>query len=172
MRKAVESIATILIILFMAAAVFTFVAPRLGWSVDVVFSGSMQPELRVGGIVVTRPATVEEIGVGDIITFYSPLNEELTSHRVVAVEEGLPFRLQTKGDANEDADPFFVPPENVVGRICLYLPYVGYAAQFIKTPLGLLLTICLPGLAIIGMEVRNIWHVLGEEEIERRYRVR
>jgi len=38
--------------------------------------------------------------------------------------------------------------------------------------LGLLLTLCLPGLIIIVMEMRNIWRVLTEEEIERKHRIR
>ena len=172
MKKAVESFVFAFIILLMTVAVFTFMAPHFGWRVDVVFSGSMEPELKVGGVVITRPVETEDIKVGDIITFYSPLSEKLTSHRVIAVEEGSSFYFQTSGDANEDGDSFIVPAQNVVGKVCFHLPYFGYATQFIKTPLGLLLTLCLPGIIIIGMEIRNIWQVLSEQQIERKYRTR
>ena len=165
MKKAAGRIGIIIIVVLMAAAAFTFAAPHFGWSVDVVYSGSMEPDLKVGSVVVTRPVEAEEIKVEDIITFYSPLTENLTSHRVVAVEEGSPLHLITKGDANEDADPFIVPSENVVGVICFHLPYFGYAARFIKTQLGLLLTLCLPGLIIIGIEVRNIWQCLVRKKL-------
>ena len=57
----------------------------------------MEPQLKVGGVVVTRPVEAGEIKVGDIITFHSPLNEELTSHRVIAVEDGSTVHFQTKG---------------------------------------------------------------------------
>jgi signal peptidase len=100
------------------------------------------------------------------------MSGQLTSHRVIAVADGLPFHFQTKGDANENADPFMVPAENVTGKVCLHIPYFGYAIQFIKTPLGILLTLCLPGLVIIAMEMRNIWRVITEERIERKYRIR
>jgi signal peptidase len=172
MKKAMENFGLTVIILLMAAAVFTFLAPRFGWSVDTVFSGSMEPELKVGSVVVTRPVAAEEIKAGDIITFYPPASGQLTSHRVIAVADGLPVHFLTKGDANEDADPFVVPAENVTGKVCIHLPYFGYAAQFIKTPLGILLTLCLPGLVIIAMEMRNIWLVITEERIERKYRIR
>jgi signal peptidase len=165
MKKSVECFGMAAIILLMTAAVLVFLAPRFGWRVDAVSSGSMEPELRTGGVVITRPVAAEGIMVGDIITFYSPLNEKLTSHRVVAAEDGSSFNFRTKGDANEDADPFILPAENVVGEVCFHLPYFGYAAQFIKTPLGLLLTLCLPGLVIVVMEMRNIWLVLTEEKI-------
>lgn len=168
MKKAAQNFGLALIILLMAAAALTFLAPRFGWRVDTVYSSSMEPQLTVGGVVVTRPVEAEDIKVGDTITFYSPVSEQLTSHRVIAVEEGLSFYFRTNGDANEDADPFIVPAENVVGKVCFHIPYLGYVAQFVKTPLGLLLTLCLPGLIIIGIEIRNIWRVLAEEHIERK----
>lgn len=172
MKKAAQNFGLGLVILLMTAAVLTFLAPRFGWRVDAVFSGSMEPELKVGSVVVTRPVEVGEIKVGDIITFYSPLDERPTSHRVVAVEEGSAFHFRTDGDANEDADPFIVPAQNVVGKVWFHLPLLGYVSQFVKTPLGLLVTICIPGFILIGMEARNIWRVLAEQQIERKYRIR
>jgi signal peptidase len=172
MKKAAGYLGYGIMILLIAAAVFTFLAPHFGWRVDAVFSGSMEPQLKTGGVVLTRPVEAGDIKVGDIITFHSPLHEQLISHRVISVEDGSPLNFQTKGDANEDADPFVVPAQSVVGEICFHMPYLGYAAQFIKTPLGLLLTLCLPGLVIIVMEMVSIWRVLNEARIERRYRIR
>jgi len=170
MKKAAENFGFAVIILLMAAAVLTFLAPYFGWRVDTVLSGSMEPGLKVGGVVITRPVEVEDIKVEDIITFYSPLSEKLTSHRVIAVEDSSSFHFRTKGDANEDDDPFILlHAQNVVGKVCFHLPYLGYATQFVKTPLGLLLTLCIPGLVIIAMEIRNIWRVLTEQKIERKY---
>ncbi len=172
MKKAIKGFSLAVLILFMAAAVLVSLAPHFGWRVDTVFSGSMEPHLRMGGVAVTRPVEMEEIKVGDIITFHSPLSDKLTSHRVIAVEGGSSFNFYTKGDANEDADPFAVPAWSVVGKVCFHIPYLGYAAQFVRTPLGLLLTLCLPGLLIIVMELVNIWRVISEAQIERRYRIR
>ena len=172
MRKVANNFGLALTILLMTAAILTFLGPRFGWRLDAVYSGSMEPELNVGGIVITRPVAAEYIAVGDIITFYCPLNEKLTSHRVIAVEENSSSQFRTKGDANEDADPFVVPAENVVGKVCFHIPYLGYATQFVKTPLVLLLTLGLPGLIIIIMEMRNIWCILTEEKSERRYQMK
>ena len=169
MKKTIQGIGVALIVLLMAAATFVFLAPRFGWSVDTVYSGSMEPQLKVGGVVVTRPVAAEEVEVGDIITFHSPLNDALTSHRVIAVEDSSPVQFQTKGDANENADPFVVPAQNLAGEVCFHMPYMGYAAQFIKSPLGLVLTLCLPGLAIIVMEIVKICRVLKEEKAKRKY---
>jgi len=171
MKKAAQHFGFAVIILLMTVAVLTFLAPHFGWRADAVFSGSMEPQLKVGGVVITRPAEASEIKAGDTITFYSPLGEKLTSHRVIAVEDGSSFYFRTKGDANEEADPFILSAQNVVGKVCFHIPYFGYATQFVKTPLGLLLALCLPGLIIIAMEMRNIWRVLTEDEVERKYRI-
>jgi signal peptidase len=125
----------------------------------------MMPVLKVGSMVLTRPVAAQDINVGDIITFYSPLNQELTSHRVIEVETGPSLGFQTKGDANEEPDDLIIPAENVVGIICFQVPYLGYVSHFIKTRQGLLLTLCLPGLVIIVMEIRNIRRILKEKEI-------
>ena len=172
MKKVAQSFGLAVIILLMTASVLTFLAPRFGWEVDTVFSGSMEPQLKTGSVALTRPVEAEDIKVGDIITFHSPLDEKLISHRVIAVEHSSSLNFRTKGDANEDADPFVVPAQSVVGKICFHIPYFGYAAQFIKTPLGLLLTLCLPGLVIIVMEMVSICRVITEAQFQRKYRIR
>jgi signal peptidase len=65
-----------------------------------------------------------------------------------------------------------VPAQNVVGRVCFYIPLLGYVAQFVKTPQGLTLLLLIPGTIIIVMEIRNIWRVLFEKEMERKYGIR
>ena len=171
MKKAAGNFGLAVIILLMAAAVLTFLAPRFGWRVDAIFSGSMEPEIKVGSVLITRPVEPETIRAGDIINFESPLSELPTTHRVVSVEEGSELHFQTKGDANEDADPFIIPAQNVLGKVCFHVPYFGYVSQFVKTPPGFMLLLCVPGLVIIVMEIRNIRQVLAEGEIERKYRI-
>jgi len=160
MRKAAKRSGFALIILLIAVAAFTFLAPHFGWRVDAVFTGSMEPALKVGGVVITCPAEADEIMAGDIITFYSPQTKKLTSHRVTAIQSNSSLYFQTKGDANEDVDAVAVPVENLVGKVYFHIPYLGYATQFVKTRLGLILTLFLPGLIVILLEIRNIWRVL------------
>ena len=152
MRKAAEYLIIAVAILLMIVTALVFIAPGFGWRVDAVLSGSMEPEIRVGSIEVTQPVQAEAIKTGDIITFTSPATGKLTSHRVVAIEESTSYRFRTKGDANESADPFLVPAQNVVGRVCFHLSILGYIIQFLKTPTGLfLLGLC--GLIIIVAEI-------------------
>ena len=70
----------------------------------VVQSGSMQPEIKMGGIVVVKPA--DDYKIGEIITFQSVKNKESITHRIydVKIVGGEPLYI-TKGDANNAPDP-------------------------------------------------------------------
>jgi len=148
----------------MLLAMFLLFAPRLGWQIDAVESGSMSPALQVGSAVVTREVAPSDVKVDDIITYRSPWNGQLTTHRVVGIEEGQSLAFQTKGDANEDPDPYLVPAANLEGRVVLTLPWLGSVADFVKTPLGFGLMLGLPGLAIIFLEWRGMMSQLSKEE--------
>jgi signal peptidase len=160
MKKTWKITSTILIITFIIIGGITYFAPRFGWRVDTVLSGSMEPTLKVGSIVVTRPVTFDEIKEGDIITYVTPSDNKLTSHRVNAISSGLIFGFETKGDANEHLDSYVVPMAAVEGEVVFTLPYIGYVTRFIKTPVGFLVLLGIPGMIVISMEIWNIWCVL------------
>jgi signal peptidase len=155
------SLLVALMMLLAAAVVF---APHLGWRIDNVLSGSMSPGIKVGSAVITQPVDTGDIEVGDIITFRSPRNGEMITHRVIAIEGENIRYFQTKGDANEDPDPYTVPVANVEGRVIFDVPLLGYFADFVKTPLGFILVLGVPGTIIILLEFRKMWIELSEEE--------
>ena len=160
--RAVEFVGIILVFLMLTLVVLALLAPHFGWRADTVLSGSMEPALPVGCVQVTRPVTPEEIQAGDIITFRSPTDGKLMSHRVVAVEEGEAYQFRTKGDANEDVDPYLIPSENVAGRVCFKVAHAGRAVEYLKTPLGfILLGLC--GLALVAAEISTMLEVRWRE---------
>lgn len=120
--------------LFMERVAGTEHPTLLGYSVAVVASGSMEPSLSVGDMIVNRVESDYE--EGDIITFRS--GDSLTTHRIVAVTSA---GYATKGDANNAVDPDIVSPESVVGRVAGRIPHVGNAIFFLRTPLGMVLLI-------------------------------
>lgn len=142
----------------MASAIFTYVSSHLGWRVDCVLSGSMEPELHTGSLVVTRPASPGEIQVDDIITFHDYSSESDTiTHRVIRVWENNPIYFQTKGDANSVPDPFTVASKNLIGVVCFKLPVIGYFILFLKTPVGFVVSIVVPTIILIIIYSKTIW---------------
>lgn len=127
-----------------------------GLAVKIVKSGSMEPVIMTGGIVVIHPSTSYE--VGDIITFQSSGADIPTTHRIRStyVEDGKTLFV-TKGDANEDADTEPASRDDVIGKVLFTVPYVGFVLDFARRPLGFALLIVLPALLIIIDEAEKIW---------------
>jgi signal peptidase len=162
MKNVAEFLMTGLVILLLLTAALMFFAPRFGWQVDTVLSGSMEPAIPTGSILVLRPVPSDKIQVGDIITFSGSGRDRFITHRVTAIEQTNGIVFTTKGDANNAEDPFTVPAENVVGKVLVHIPFLGFILSFVKTPVGLFLTLVLPGLIIIGLELREIWNTYDD----------
>ena len=165
MKKTAEYLGLAIVVLLMIAAVFIYLGPHIGWRVDAVLSGSMEPEVKTGSLVVTHSVDAEEIEVGDIITFYPNAAEEnMVTHRVIGIGYSSSLYFETKGDANEDPDPVTVPARNLVGKVNFHMPYWGYFTEFIKTPFGFLLAVVIPGSIIIAVYVITIWRAVARNK--------
>ncbi|RJR29627.1 signal peptidase I [Candidatus Microgenomates bacterium] len=117
----------------------------------IVQSGSMEPTIKTGSIAITK--TQDNYGVGDIITFSLKANKkEYITHRVVDTAEG----LKTKGDANEEPDLWTVASEEIVGKTIFTIPYVGYFADFVRTPRGFVVFVVVPATIIVYEEFKTI----------------
>jgi signal peptidase len=163
-KKLAETI--ILIIIAMSAIVFlVFYRPVSLWGdtlYEPVYTGSMEPAIPVGSVVVTKPVNPETLKTGDIICFKLSEPTSIT-HRIINItNEG----FITKGDANEDPDQWIVKKENVIGKLILTIPYIGYIGYFVRTPIGLILLIVLPASLIIIIEIRNIVKELRKQKQE------
>ena len=168
MQKVAWYLALTVVVLFMAAAVFIYLAPHIGWQVNAVISGSMEPELKVGSLVVACPVEPDEVRIGDIITFRPvSVGEDLITHRVIGMGYSSSLYFETKGDAADRPDPFTVPAQNLVGKICFHVPYWGYFTEFLKTPVGFVGAIVIPGLAVITIYIWSVWRELTRNSKDR-----
>jgi signal peptidase len=108
--------------------------------VYVVVSGSMEPTLKVGDLVVAQGVPFSSIHVGQVIIYGRPdplhaCNGETIVHRVVAItSQG----LITQGDnrvTNPSPDSWSpIPATCVKGVVVLAFPYLGLISIAIPTP--------------------------------------
>jgi len=157
LRKLVKEVVSSVIVIVLLVPALIYAAPFLvgGSFSSVVMGGSMEPTIHVGSIVVVRRVNPEDVKVGDIIAFRT--GESKTIHRVIdKVGEDGSFYFRTKGDANEDPDPWIVKPEDVLGELQLTIPYYGYLIWFAQTPFGIVLFILVPAIILIANEVKKI----------------
>ena len=168
MKKAAAYSIFSLSLLSIVITVFVYVAPHLGWSVNSVVSGSMEPALGKGSLIVTRPVKLQEIKVGDIILFSSPISfKTMITHRVVDVEYNSLLSIRTQGDANISPDPYRVPGQNVIGKVVLHVPSIGYFSEFVKTPACFISLSVVPSLIIFASYAMIIWREVTKNKSQK-----
>jgi signal peptidase len=131
----------------------------VGYKPVAVYSGSMQPKIPVGGLVLDRAILAKEVRVGDVITFTDPyVKGRLVTHRVIDILQtprGLAYR--TKGDANPGRDPWTIRLAGQVGRVSFSVPVAGYVLYYAHTREVRGALICLAALFLLFGMLRWIW---------------
>ncbi len=131
-RKCINGIFFLLTLLGMLSILLILVPYLFKIKPQIVLSGSMEPEISVGSLVyISENIPPEEIQEQDVIA-YRRGEQMQVLHRVIQVDEKKKM-FQTKGDANEKADPGMVDFSQYVGKEVFSIPYLGYGADFIQT---------------------------------------
>ena len=124
-------------VLLAAAALATagVLLPRVAGATPYsVLTGSMSPSLPTGTLVVTRPVAIEDVLVGDVITYQLQSGEDtVVTHRVLATRFGCDGALEllTQGDANPVADSAPVREVQLRGRVWYAVPHLGRATAIL-----------------------------------------
>lgn len=146
-----------------------FTVPKLlGLHGEVVLSGSMEPALPTGSVVFVEHTRPEDIKPGDIMMFGHPLKPPsehvIVTHRVTEITRDANGNLafKTKGDANENEDPWTVTLNYVLGTAKHDVPYIGYVTSRLRTPLGVALLIVVPGTYLAADEIRKLVRLLRD----------
>jgi signal peptidase I len=122
-------------------------------------SGSMEPAISPGDVVIDEQIAPTEAEVGDIVTFRDPVKEsKLLTHRVVRVRrDGSHLWFVTKGDANNTREHWRVAADGQIARVVYTVPWVGHIAVLARTPLGWVLLVGVPLLLVVAEELVRIW---------------
>ena len=139
-RRAMRWLDDAVTVLLVVGFVLCVVAVASGsFQVRPVLSGSMRPELPVGGVVVTRRVPVADVHPGEVIVFREPDgSQNLVVHRILSETPGPTGAvLRTKGDANSTPDPWLITLRGEYAyRAVFAVPLVGYAAVWAHNPAG------------------------------------
>ncbi|MCS7120634.1 MAG: signal peptidase I [Nitrososphaerota archaeon] len=136
-------------------AILTY-ALNTPYPLQTPISGSMEPTLKVGDLLIVKGVNAEDIvaapkPTGDIIVFKKPGSpEELVVHRAVQkYMVGGKWYFRTQGDNNPYMDPWVVSEDQIVGKVIFSIPYLGYVKIYLGTPLGMIINIILIILLLI-----------------------
>ena len=134
----------------------------MGWGAAVVQTGSMEPNVPVGTLIIIHEQDSYE--TGDVVTYIDYRNWSIT-HRVEFVADGL---VSTRGDANEVSDPLF-DESAIVGKMVYQIEGVGKALDFVRQPVVIfvlvgLLIVCLLWDVVAGIKAKNKGRYLVQDD--------
>lgn len=158
-----------------------------GTSLFRVVTGSMEPAIPVGSVLVARDTDIEQIDVDDMVCFHSRIpgsSGVVVTHRVVGIytDSDGTLCLRTKGDANLSVDAEPVTQDNLIGRVIWHTgdgsKMAGIVA-FLTSDYGFLACIVLPVILVavwifrdaaknIRKEIRLVEEQLEQQEKEKK----
>lgn len=132
----------IILILLVSFNVYNFVSIKLlhndlakvnGYALLEVVSGSMEPTLKVGDLIIIN-TNFDNYEKDDIITFRD-VNGSFVTHRIIEIDDST---MVTKGDANPSLDEE-MPRVKIVGKYVTRIPGAGKVMASLKNPVVMVL---------------------------------
>lgn len=147
-RHAVAGIARTVLVTLVGLLIWTVLPATLGWQPTVVLSGSMEPAIRTGDVVLTREVPADALRPGHVLLVEDPSRPgSRLMHRLDHTDDD--GGLVLRGDANEDADSAPVAAEDVRGVGIIRVPWVGL--PYVWTGEGRYLAVTLTALGLLGL---------------------
>ncbi|MGE5473757.1 MAG: signal peptidase I [Ignavibacteriales bacterium] len=128
----------------------------MGYIPMTVISGSMQPELNPGDLIIVKESGLNKINCNDIISFKFNDNKIITHRAVEILKDSGESKILTKGDANDFADGWQISKENIIGIVCLKIPFLGYFVKLMASWKGLMIMLVIPLFILISGELKEV----------------
>jgi signal peptidase len=121
----------------------------------IVLTGSMEPAISTGDIIITTPITRKEPKTGDVVAYqakrFNGENVAVFSHRIISGDIRSGFVV--KGDANKSPDNQKPVGSDILGVVIFVIPFLGN----ILTPKALFLLVpCILGLWLIMDAMKSV----------------
>lgn len=149
-----------------------------GFSLFRVVTGSMEPTIAAGELLLCRATEIENVAIGEIVCYQtesSQIGGAVVTHRVVEIgtdEKGHSY-LVTQGDANLVADTNLVQKNDLIGRVVWYSgkeSVLNDALAFLISEIGFLTCIVLPVFLAAGLilqsAVKNLYQEIAQFKSE------
>lgn len=138
-----------------------------GYTPFSVQTDSMKPTLSSGDYIFIEECDVENLQVGDIVTYFTIIDGHrvINTHRIVKVynRSGM-IEYQTQGDnpeTNPEPDKMLLSPGDVIGKYNgTKIPVLGSVIDYLSTQLGFFLVILLPVLLFTLYQIYKLIAVI------------
>ncbi len=128
-----------------------------GKSILEVISGSMEPTIEVGDLIVIDTLD-KDYKENDIVTFYDNESSFVT-HRIISINKD---EIITKGD-NNDSEDGVIKSEQIVGKYKFKIKGLGKIMAVIKKPITMILILIVGVLFCIFFSLDKEGNVIDDE---------
>jgi signal peptidase I len=139
----------------------------LGYRTMTMLTGSMAPGINPGDVTVVTPIAVSDVREGMVITYHRPIEDHsLVTHRVISVQTGPDgtVTVQTKGDANDAADPWTATLKgDTAYQLRAVIPNLGNLIEALRTPVVTQVLMYGAPTLLVGWLLLSIWRPTGAE---------
>ena len=120
-----------------------------GLSISNVPTASMEPTIKTGDYIMFSKADYDDVGVNDIIVYYSKKNDIFIVHRIIAKND---YYITCKGDNNSIPDSEEITPDMVRGKFITTLSMMGMFSGGFNTNIIFFILVFI-FVIMIGMQV-------------------
>lgn len=118
----------------------------LGFGLSTVLTGSMEPAISEGDLLIVRAKN--EYQIGDIVVYQQ--GKTSIVHRITNISEET---VTTQGDANNTSDtPFHI--SQIKGKVIAVIPAIGALLWALKTPIALI-TMLAAAILLVELSLRQ-----------------
>jgi signal peptidase I len=123
-----------------------------------VLTGSMEPAISPGDVLVAERIEPLRARLGDVVMFRDPGDQQRTiTHRVRRIRRARDHVwFVTRGDANDHGERWRIAVDGQLGRVLYTVPAVGRAAVFVGR-IGPAALLALGVLLLVANELWRIW---------------
>lgn len=170
LQRRISILVTILLILAVLVCIYVVIQVMSNGYVNIggfmmfrVVTGSMEPTIPVGALLMTRQVDIGSIQMDDIICFRTQeaaIWGKIVTHRVVGIAADVSggVLLETKGDANLVMDGYLVSGDNFIGKVIWHTGDGSIVANILSlftNKIGFLGCIVFPCLILAGLILRE-----------------
>lgn len=150
-KKIFNILGTVVLVLLVCIVILMFnarisgEAPSVfGYQVYRVSSGSMEPELMIGDVILVKAVEPSEIEIGDTITYYGTsgdFRDKYITHKVVDISGGyggMEYVFTTKGILPGAVEDPLVSQSQVAGVLVRKIPFINSLYTFFLSDYGLI----------------------------------
>lgn len=131
--------------------------PKIGgYCPLIVLTGSMEPEINSGDMIIVKQIDSADVKEKDVIAFIDPdgNGQSILTHRVTGITEvDGQTAFITKGDANNTEDRLPATADQLVGIYVFRIHGLGNVAMFMQTTAGLIVCVVLPLVLLVGYDL-------------------